>query len=59
MTWLYCPTCQNKTRNKIRLDTELKNFPLYCPKCKRENLICLKKLKLTVMKEPDAKTQSQ
>lgn len=59
MTWLYCPTCKNKTRNKVRLDTELKNFPLYCPKCKQVNLICLKKLKITVMKEPDAKMQSQ
>ena len=24
---------------KIREDTELKNFPLYCPKCRQENLI--------------------
>ncbi|HDV0795597.1 TPA: conjugal transfer protein, partial [Enterococcus faecalis] len=26
-----CPICGNKTRLKIREDTELKNFPLYCP----------------------------
>ncbi|EMW5486436.1 conjugal transfer protein, partial [Enterococcus faecalis] len=25
-----CPICGNKTRLKIREDTELKNFPLYC-----------------------------
>ncbi|HDH7131362.1 TPA: conjugal transfer protein, partial [Enterococcus faecalis EX166083VC24] len=24
-----CPICGNKTRLKIREDTELKNFPLY------------------------------
>ncbi|MDV4855166.1 cysteine-rich KTR domain-containing protein, partial [Enterococcus faecium] len=24
---------------KIREDTELKKFPLYCPKCRQENLI--------------------
>ena len=37
--WIYCPICKNKTRTKIRTDTKLINFPLYCPKCKQENLI--------------------
>ncbi len=40
--WIYCPVCGNKTRLQIRLDTVLKNFPLYCPKCKQENLIDVK-----------------
>lgn len=31
--WIYCPVCKNKTRDKIRGDTILKNYPLYCPKC--------------------------
>ncbi|HEN4307162.1 TPA: conjugal transfer protein, partial [Streptococcus agalactiae] len=26
-----CPICGNKTRLKMREDTELKNFPLFCP----------------------------
>lgn len=39
MIWLLCPVCGNKTRLKVRPDTELVNFPLYCPKCKRETLI--------------------
>ena len=26
-------SCGNKTRVQIREDTELKNFPLFCPKC--------------------------
>ncbi|EAD4520337.1 conjugal transfer protein, partial [Listeria monocytogenes] len=26
-----CPICGNKTRLRIRVDTILKNFPLYCP----------------------------
>ncbi|MFQ7290143.1 MAG: cysteine-rich KTR domain-containing protein [Lacrimispora saccharolytica] len=30
--WLRCPVCGNKTRLKIRGDTELKYFPLFCPK---------------------------
>ncbi|HBH0439357.1 cysteine-rich KTR domain-containing protein, partial [Clostridioides difficile] len=37
--WILCPVCGNKTRLKIRADTELKNFPLFCPKCKTETLI--------------------
>lgn len=52
--WVTCPVCGSKTRLKIRKDTELKNFPLYCPKCKRETLINAKELNMIVIKEPDA-----
>lgn len=48
--WLLCPICKSKTRIKLRADTELKNFPLYCPKCKQESLIDAKDLQLTVIK---------
>ena len=57
--WLYCPVCKNKTRIRLREDTELQNFPLYCPKCRQETLINVKQLKITVIKEPDAQTQSR
>ena len=57
--WIYCPVCKNKTRLQIREDTELKNFPLYCPKCKQETLINVYKLNISVIKEPDAQTQSR
>ncbi|GFI25525.1 hypothetical protein IMSAGC012_00636 [Lachnospiraceae bacterium] len=57
--WIFCPICKNKTRMKIREDTEIKNFPLYCPKCSQESLINVKSLKVVVMKEPDAQTQSR
>ena len=57
--WILCPMCGNKTRTKMRTDTELKNFPLFCPKCKRECLINVSQLKISVIKEPDAKTQSR
>jgi len=52
--WILCPICNNKTRNKIRMDTVLKNYPLYCPKCKKECLIDAEKLKISIIKEPDA-----
>jgi Zn-finger nucleic acid-binding protein len=52
--WLMCPQCNNKTRIKIREDTELKRFPLYCPKCRKETLIDLTQGNITIIKEPDA-----
>lgn len=55
--WILCPVCNNKTRLKIREDTVLENFPLFCPKCKQETLINVRQLNTSVIKEPDAKTQ--
>lgn len=57
--WIRCPVCGNKTRLQMRADTELKNFPLYYPKCKQETLIEVKHFQVTVIKEPDATTQSR
>ena len=57
--WGLCPVCRNKTRLKIRGDTILINFPLYCPKCKQETLITAQNLNITIVKEPDAQTQSR
>lgn len=37
--WIMSPVCGNKTRDRIREDTVLRNYPLYCPKCKHESLI--------------------
>ena len=59
LEWIYCPVCGNKTRDRLRKDTVLKNYPLYCPKCKQETLIEVSNLKITVIKEPDAQTQSR
>ena len=36
--WILCPLCGSKTRDRIREDTVLKNYPLYCPKCKQETV---------------------
>ena len=52
--WIVCPVCRSKTRVKIREDTELVNFPLFCPKCKQESLVSVKQLNMSVIKEPDA-----
>lgn len=57
--WLLCPVCKSKTRIRLRVDTVLENFPLFCPKCEQEMLINVKKLNISVIKEPDAQTQSR
>ena len=57
--WLLCPICSSKMRIRLREDTELKNFPLFCPKCKQETLINASQLNISVIKEPDAQTQSR
>ncbi|MGO1742542.1 cysteine-rich KTR domain-containing protein [Bavariicoccus seileri] len=54
-----CPICGNKTRIKIYKDTILIHFPLYCPKCKQETLINVRKMNISIIKEPDAKMQSR
>lgn len=56
--WIRCPVCGNKTRSRIREDTVLKNYPLYCPKCRQETLVEAKNLQVTVIKRLVAKRQS-
>lgn len=51
--WILCPICGAKTRDRMREDTVLKNYPLYCPKCKQETSIEAKDLQITVIKEPE------
>ena len=51
--WILCPVCGNKTRDRTRYDTVLKNYPLYCPKCKQETLIEAENLKVTVIKKQE------
>ena len=40
--WILCPVCKAKTRTQILDDTELKHFPLFCPKCKENFIINVK-----------------
>ena len=44
--WIRCPSCDNKTRTKVYADTVMFNFPLYCPKCKKETKIDVLQLKM-------------
>lgn len=48
--WIHCPICGGKTRTKVYEDTVLIKFPLYCPKCKKEILVDVVKLKMVLSK---------
>ena len=52
--WILCPVCSGKTRVKVRSDTVLANFPLYCPKCGKEKIISVKNKRIIQIREPDA-----
>lgn len=45
--WIICPVCKKKTRYRIRTDSVLENFPLYCHRCRQETLINAKNLKIS------------
>lgn len=48
---MLCPTCGKKTRDRIREDTVLVNYPLYCPKCGKTTIIDAKNFHVTTAKE--------
>ena len=37
--------------------TVLREFPLYCPKCRRESVISARNFQIETVYQPDAKTQ--
>lgn len=56
--WLRCPECGAKTRLRLLPSTVLRNFPLFCPKCRRESVINAAYYKIEkVSCQPDAQTQ--
>lgn len=48
--WICCPICNSKTRTKVYADTVMFNFPLFCPKCKKETKINVLQLKIVKSK---------
>lgn len=57
--WVLCPFCLSKSKTKVQENTLLKNFPLFCPKCKREVLIDIEQNYIGLSSERDAQTQSR
>lgn len=48
--WVLCPACGEKTRLQLLRETELKAFPLFCPKCKSESIIDAKNFMIEMKK---------
>ena len=48
--WVLCPVCGAKTRLQLLKETELKAFPLFCPKCKSESIIDAKNFVIEMKK---------
>ena len=47
--WVHCPCCGAKTRLQLLRQTELRDFPLFCPKCRRETIISAAHLRVSVL----------
>ena len=48
--WVLCPICGAKTRLQLLPETELKSFPLFCPKCRRESIINVQNYKVSTLR---------
>lgn len=52
--WVLCPLCGGKTRLRILQKTVLQNFPLFCPKCRRETVSNARNFQIEKSNQPDA-----
>lgn len=55
--WVLRPICGAKTRLRLLRRTVLREFPLFCPKCRQERIIHAKNFQVEYVNQPDAKTQ--
>ena len=46
--WVFCPCCGAKTRLQLARQTELRAFPLFCPKCRKETMINARHFRVSV-----------
>lgn len=46
--WVFCPCCDAKTRLQLVRQTELRSFPLFCPKCRKETMIDARHFRVSV-----------
>ncbi len=47
--FVICPMCKSKTRLKLLPETVLENYPLFCPKCKKEVIVNARHLQVLVI----------
>ena len=53
--WVYCPKCGKRIKVKIRNDTKLFHYILYCTWCKKESLINLENFEIRIVQEDDTR----
>ena len=46
--WIKCPICNGKSRVQVFYNTVLRNFPLFCPKCKLTHIVDVEKLEIII-----------
>lgn len=51
------PGLRRKTRLRLLRRTILQEFPLFCPKCRRESIINARNFQIEEVNQPDARTQ--
>jgi len=51
--WIKCPICNGKTRVQVFYNTVLRNFPLFCPKCKLTHIVDVEKLEIIRTDAPE------
>ena len=54
---LLCPICGAKTRLRLLEQTVLRDLPLFCPKCRRENIISASNFQIENVYLPGTKAQ--
>ena len=55
--WVLCPICGAKTRLRLLRRTVLRDFPLFCPKCRQACIISAQNFNIVSIELSDAKTQ--
>ena len=49
--WIMCPSCGEKTKVKLQESTVMKNFLLYCHRCKREFIVDVQNFIVTIVEK--------
>ena len=49
--WIICPKCGEKTKVKLQESTVMKNFLLYCHRCKKELIVDVQNFIVTVVEK--------
>ena len=49
--WIICPKCGEKTKVKLQKSTIMKNFLLYCHRCKKEFTVDVQNFIVTVVEK--------